>query len=133
MPHDRAIVEAAERAGLLIIYHNCGLSKVLLELMADTGACVIEPLAFPNAGGDADLAEARSRIWQRVCLRGGLDTEIVVKGGWRSINAETVRCLRPAARDGGYILGPVGPICDAPFANLMALAVCVKAVSPDYI
>jgi uroporphyrinogen-III decarboxylase len=105
---DRAIVDAINEEGLVTVFHVCGRSKALLELMADTGADGIETLTPPSAGGDVQLADAKRRVGHRVCLRGGFDQHVLARGEKEEI-ASTVRaCLDDALEGGGYILGPTG-------------------------
>jgi uroporphyrinogen-III decarboxylase len=128
--HDKMLIEAAKENGLITIYHNCGRSDALLEGMADTGAHAVETLAPRVVGGDVDLADAKRRIGSLVCLRGGMDTTVIEKGDRGAITAEVKRCLQAAARGGGYILGPVSPIYEAPFENLEHFAdVAIKMSS----
>jgi hypothetical protein len=105
---DKVIVDAIHEEGLVTVFHVCGRSAALLELMADTGADGIETLTPPSAGGDAELGEAKRRVGHRVCLRGGFDQHVLARGDGEEI-ATTVRaCLDDASEGGGYILGPTG-------------------------
>ena len=45
----------------------------LLERIADMGPDAMETLTPPGMGGDVDLAEAKRRVGERVCLVGGWD------------------------------------------------------------
>lgn len=105
---DRSIVQAIHEAGLPTVFHICGQSRALLELMADTGADGLETLTPPTAGGDVDLGEAKQRVGNRVCLRGGFDQHVLAKGDEAEIMSSVRRCLDQAAEGGGYILSPSG-------------------------
>ena len=108
LPGDRAIVEAMHDAGLLVLYHICGRSNALLELMVETGADAIETLTPGLAGGDVDLADAKARVGHKVCIRGGLNQHSLVGATGDEIREEVWRCLDAAAGGGGYILAPSG-------------------------
>jgi hypothetical protein len=108
LPEDRLIVEAMQEAGMLVLYHICGRSSSLLELMAETGADGIETLTPPEAGGDTDLEDAKRRVGSRVCLRGGFNQHFPVGRSADEVEKEVRRCLDAAARGGGYILAPSG-------------------------
>ena len=45
----------------------------LLEQIADMAPDVMETFTPPSIGGDTDLAEAKARIGDRVCMIGGFD------------------------------------------------------------
>jgi uroporphyrinogen decarboxylase len=105
---DQRIVGAIHEVGLPTVFHVCGRSQALLELMADTGADGIETLTPPPAGGDVSLSDAKRRVGDRVCLRGGFNQHVLAHGDETQI-VETVQCcLEQAAEAGGYILGPTG-------------------------
>ena len=105
---DKAIVDAIHEEGLLTVFHICGRSSALVELMADTGADGIETLTPPSAGGDVTLADAKRRVGHRVCLRGGFDQHLLARGDEEEIASNVWSCLDEASEGGGYILGPTG-------------------------
>lgn len=105
---DRAIVKAIHDAGLPTVFHVCGRSQALLELMVDTGTEGIETLTPASAGGDVDLGEAKRRVGHRVCLRGGFNQHVLAQGDEAEIVNTVRRCLSQASEGGGYILGPTG-------------------------
>jgi uroporphyrinogen-III decarboxylase len=131
--NDRRIIDAASSKGLLTIFHNCGRSNALLEGMARTGASAIETLAPQIIGGDVELSNAKRRVGRTVCLRGGMDTNVLENGILNEIDEEIDRCLRAGANGGNYILGPASPIQDAPFENLEYFAAQVKKISPKFL
>ena len=67
-PYETECVEAAHDAGYMVSFHNCGRATLLLEDMADTGPDAIETLTSSRSSGDVDLADAKQRIGDRVCL-----------------------------------------------------------------
>ena len=105
---DKAIVQAINATGLPTVFHVCGRSDALLELMAATGADGIETLTPPTAGGDVDLGKAKQRVGNQVCLRGGFDQHVLARGDEKEIVSTVERCLVQAAEGGGYILQPSG-------------------------
>lgn len=105
---DRHIVRAIHDAGLPTVFHVCGRSKALLKLMADSGADGIETLTPLSAGGDVDLGDAKQRVGDRVCLRGGFNQHVLARGNEAEMVEAVRRCLDQASEGGGYILGPTG-------------------------
>jgi hypothetical protein len=105
---DRRIASAIHEAGLPTVLHVCGRSQALLELMAETGADGVETLTPSPAGGDVDLGDAKQRVGDRVCLRGGFNQHVLAHRDETQIVETVQRCLEQAAKAGGYILGPSG-------------------------
>lgn len=102
----------------LIYIHICGNSAPILEMMADTGAHVVEPL---DPLGGVSVADAKRRIGDRVALMGGVNTLTLARGTPDEVRAEAIR----KCREGGpyaYILaaGDMVPP-DTPMENLLAM------------
>ncbi len=76
-PYETECVQAAHDAGYLVSFHNCGRATLLLEDMADTGPDAIETLTSSRSSGDVDLADAKQRIGDRVCLFGGFNEHLL--------------------------------------------------------
>ena len=113
-PYDSTLIEAAAKVDKRIVYHTCGGMMPILEDIADMGPAAIETLTPPGMGGDVDLAEAKRRVGDRVCLIGGYD-----QGRFflRSTPAETRKAVREAFKaageGGGFILSPSDHFFDA--------------------
>ncbi len=121
LPFDQELVRAAQEKGLLVILHNCGKARRLLDLMVETGADALETLAPPTSSGDVELAEAKRRVGDRLCLCGGFDERVLADGGVEQVRAEVRRCMKAAAKGGGFILRTAGQILDAPPENMEAM------------
>ncbi len=106
------------RQRILIYIHVCGKSGPILEMLADTGAHVVEPL---DPLGGVSVVDARRRIGSRVALMGGVNTLTLGKGTPEEVRAEAIqKCREGGPR--GYILaaGDMVPP-ETPLANLQAL------------
>lgn len=91
--------------GLISLLHICGKSNDILEGVAQTGARIFESLDPPSLGGDVDLADAKRRVGDRVCLKGNLDAPGVIHPGPAdAVYDKCMECMRAAAAGGGYIL-----------------------------
>ena len=121
LPFDRELVRSAHEKGFLVIFHNCGKARRLLELMADTGADALETLTPPTSSGDLELAEAKRAVGDRLCLCGGFDERVLADGTVEEVRAEVRRCALAGAQDGGYTLRTAGQILAAPPENLEAM------------
>jgi len=122
-PYDAELISLAHQAGQRIVYHTCGGMMPILERIADTGTDAMETFTPPAMGGDTDLAEAKRRIGQRVCMIGGFDQFHYFKGCTEQETRQRVReCFAAAGRDGGYILSPSDHFFDAEVPLLRAFA-----------
>lgn len=115
----------AERQFVNHFRHKCltyicipGKSDLILEMLADTGAHMIEPL---DPLGGVSVADAKRRVGHRAALMGGVNTLTLAQGAPEQVRAEcTGKC-----REGGpygYVLG-VGDMvpADTPLRNLRAM------------
>ncbi len=112
-PYETECVTAAHEAGYMVSFHNCGRAKILLEDIADTGPDAVETLTSDRSSGDVDLADAKQRIGDRVCLFGGFNEHILHEGDAPAVREEVKRCLDAAMDGGGYVLRSTGQIFDA--------------------
>ena len=101
------------RRGYLVSFHNCGRATLLLEDIADTGPDAIETLTSSRSSGDVDLADAKRRIGDRVCLFGGFNEHLLHEADADAVREEVERCLEAAMEGGGYVLRSTGQIFDA--------------------
>jgi MtaA/CmuA family methyltransferase len=103
---------------VLIYLHICGNSNPILEMMADSGAHVVEPL---DPLGGVSVADAKRRIGQRVGIMGGLNTVTLSQGTPADVRAETIQVCREGGPH-GYVLaaGDMVPP-DTSLENLQAM------------
>ena len=122
-PYDRELIAEAHRVGQRVVYHTCGGMMPLLEQIADMGPDAMETFTPPALGGDADLAEAKARIGDRVCMIGGFDQHSHFKGCTPDETRRAVRrCFDAAGGGGGYILAPSDHFFDADVELIEAFA-----------
>ncbi|MGO9242126.1 MAG: uroporphyrinogen decarboxylase family protein [Bryobacteraceae bacterium] len=113
-PYDSELIAEAHAAGQRIVYHTCGGMMPLLERIAAMGPDAMETFTPAAMGGDVDLAEAKRRIGEKVCMIGGFDQFHFFKGGTEAqTRAEVRRCFEAAGAGGGYILSPSDHFFDA--------------------
>ena len=111
----------AHEAGQKIVYHTCGGMMPLLEMIADMGVDAMETFTPPSMGGDADLAEAKKRIGDKVCIIGGFDQFNFFKDCSPDKTREAVRtCFQEAGEGGGFILCPSDHFFEADLECLKA-------------
>ena len=113
-PYDRELIATAHAAGQRITYHTCGGMMPILELIADMEPDAMETLTPKAMGGDMNLAEAKARIGDKVCMIGGFDQfHFLVNCTPEKTRAEVRRCFEAAGEGGGYILSPSDHFFDA--------------------
>jgi len=111
-------VDHFKNRDILIYMHICGNSKPILEMMADTGVHVIEPL---DPLGGVSVADAKQRVGERVALMGGVNTVTLSQGTPAEVRAESIQKCREGGPH-GYILaaGDMVPP-DTTMENLQAM------------
>lgn len=115
--HHRA-ARAFQSLGVKVYLHICGNSEPILTLMADTGVDAIEPL---DVDGGVRLERVRRAVGDRVSLKGGVSTLLLLNGTPDEVYAESRRCIEILGPT-GYILGSADDIPrDAPFENIEAI------------
>jgi uroporphyrinogen decarboxylase len=120
-PYDAPLVAAAHSAGQRIVYHTCGGMMPILEALAGLGADSLETFTPPSLGGDTDLAGARRRIGDRVCMIGSFDQARYLRECTPEETRRAVRaCFEAAGEGGGYILAPSDHFFEAEPALLEA-------------
>ncbi len=111
------VAAAVNKAGAISSLHICGKTGALLEMMAKTGAKILE------LDHMVDLAEAKQRVGNQVILMGNLNpTELLLSGTPEQIEREVKMCIEAAGRDGRYIVSSgceIPPL--APLENIRAM------------
>jgi len=102
----------------LIYIHICGNSKPILDMMAASGADVIEPL---DPLGGVQVADAKARVGDRVALMGGVNTLTLADGTAQQVRDEAIAKCREGGPH-GYILAAGDMVPPAtPLENLQAM------------
>jgi len=122
-PYDSKLIAVAHEAGQRIAYHTCGGMMPLLEDIAAMGPDAMETFTPPEMGGDTDLAEAKRRIGDKVCMIGGWDQHHYFQGCTEEETRAAVRrCFEEAGAGGGFILSPSDHFFDADVDLIAAFA-----------
>jgi hypothetical protein len=125
--YDTELSRIIHKYGGVVYYHNHGDVDQFLEKFAELEIDALDPLEVPPYG-DVDLADAKRRIGDRICLVGGLDDMEVLE----SMDEETVKemgrkCLEAAGPD-SYVLGGTasGTYTEKAARNFIALVDVAK-------
>jgi uroporphyrinogen decarboxylase len=111
------------QAGIISHLHICGRSWPLVEIVAEhTDVDVMEPMEEPP-GGDVDLAEAKRRVGDKLCIKGNINTfEFMLRATPAQVEEKCKRAIDAAGADGGFVLS-TGDQCgrDTPHANIFTM------------
>jgi uroporphyrinogen-III decarboxylase len=114
VPYDSELIALAHQAGQRIAYHTCGGMMPILEQIAAMRPDAMETFTPPAMGGDVNLAEAKRRIGDKVCMIGGFDQfHYLINCTPEETRAAVRRCFEAAGGGGGYILCPSDHFFDA--------------------
>ena len=123
LPFIKAASRICREAGVISHLHICGRSWKLVEITADqTDVDVMEPMEEPP-GGDVDLAEAKRRVGDRLCIKGNINTfGFMLNATPAQVEEKCKRLIDVAAPGGGFVLS-TGDQCgrDTPHANLFKM------------
>lgn len=122
-PFDSVLIEAAHEAGQRVVYHTCGGMMPILEDIAAMKPDAMETFTPPEMGGDTNLAEAKKRIGDKVCMIGGFDQFHYLVGCSPKDTKDYVRkCFENAGGNGGFIICPSDHFFDAEIELIRAYA-----------
>jgi hypothetical protein len=118
--YDRRLVKLIHQHSRLAFMHCHGKVNSLLERIADIGVDGLHPLE-PPPSGDVDLADAKKRIGNRMCIIGNVQLDDLTRCGRRELEEKCINAIRQAAPGGGYVLEPTAtPLPDTPIENIVA-------------
>ena len=101
IPVLKELVDEARDLGVYVMKHTDGNIWPILDLIVDTGINGLHPID-PNAG--MDLGEVKEKYGHRVCLMGNVDcAHVLTWGTLAEVREDVKRCVRQAAKGGGYI------------------------------
>ena len=122
-PYDTELIRLAHEAGQRIVYHTCGGMMPILELIAAMNPDAMETFTPRGMGGDTDLAEAKKRIGDKVCMIGGFDQFHFFNGCTpEETRKEVRRCFEAAGEGGGFIISPSDHFFDGEVELIAAYA-----------
>ena len=103
-PYERRFFESlnplAESGGASTVLHFCGNMTLVLDLMAETGAHILE------LDHKVSLKTAKERVGHRVCLMGNIDpVEVLWRGTPESVDRAARQAIAEAGLGDGFILG----------------------------
>jgi MtaA/CmuA family methyltransferase len=98
LPLNTHVISEIKKTGLPVFYHMCGKVDHVVDLMAETGADVLELDSF------TDLQAAYEKTAGKICIEGTVDTvSSLLRGTSRTVYDESRRVIE-TARGRGLIL-----------------------------
>ena len=121
LPLIKENVELIHSYGAYVDYYDDGKMDAVLVDLADAGVDIVETLAPPPLG-DIDLASAKQRIGDRVCLKGHLDqVNLICFGKPHQIREAVRKAIEVAFPGSGFIIGTADSIRpESPPENIRA-------------
>jgi uroporphyrinogen decarboxylase len=98
LPYQQRLTARLRELGVPSVLHICGKADGILEAIASSGVDCFE------ADWQVELAEAKTRIGNRVALKGNLHTTRLVQSSPDEIYREACRAIESAMAGGGFIL-----------------------------
>jgi hypothetical protein len=121
------IKEVRKKTDVPLVRFISGKISHLLEIEAGAGIDALEVLE-PVPTGNVDLADAKRRIGNQICLKGNLDPIYVLeRGSIKEIEKQVQWCIDAASNNGAYIFSTADEVTPiTPEENMHAMVECVK-------
>jgi len=121
LPLIKENVELIHSYGAYVDYYDDGKMSAVLEDLVDAGVDIAETLSPPPLG-DVDLADAKRRVGDRMCLKGHIDqVNLICYGEPEQIRQAVREAMDNAKHGGGFIMGTSDSIRpESPIENIQA-------------
>ena len=106
LPYDRRVIAALKAEGVDGFLHVCGRSRHLMDGLACSGADCLE------LDAKVDLADVFAKVGSRMCIRGNVDTILLLNGPVERIEEAALVCLAKSRAAGGRLI--LSPGCGVP-------------------
>jgi uroporphyrinogen-III decarboxylase len=104
LPYESQIARAVRAHGVHVYTHTCGAINDRLEMMVEAGVSGIECLDPPPLG-DVRLNEAKSRVGNKVFIKGNIDpVNVMLSGTVETVRKDAEYRIEMGKPGGGFIL-----------------------------
>jgi len=127
LPYDRKMHDSLHALGFKVVYHTCGGTLGIEELIVANGADASETLAPPSIGGNQEPWEFKRKVGGRLALIGGLDQHNVLTVGSKDeIRRVVQKLFQTVGDDGGYVCSASDHFFETPVENLAVFAAAAR-------
>ena len=127
-PYEQKCLDAIHGQGKFSVYHNCGVARNFYPNYHEMGMSLWETIS-PPPQGDNDLAEAKAKLGNQICLLGNLDQVNFLKTASPSEVAERTSQTIKTAMDGGRYIFSTSDYLEksTPRRNVVAMIEAAKS------
>lgn len=106
LPYDQRVIAALKAERVHAFLHVCGGSRHLMDGLARSGADCLE------LDAKVDLDDVFSKVGSSICIRGNVDTILLLNGPAVGIEESALACLAKSRAAGGRLI--LSPGCGVP-------------------
>lgn len=119
-PWFRRIKAVCQARDVPLLYHSDGTFWQVLDDILDIGIDAIHPVEPKGMG--ADIPALKAQVGDRLCLVGGVDLDILIRGDQQDVVRETRRKLEQGSPGGGFMIGSSNTVTDSvPLTNYQTM------------
>jgi len=127
LAYDQKIHDALHDLNFKIVYHTCGGTLGIEEMIVANGCDVSETLAPISIGSNQEPWEFAVKVCDRLALIGGIDQfNALTNGSKEDIRAKVFELFEEVGSNGGYICSASDHFFETPTENLKAFADAAK-------
>ena len=99
-PYMKRMADVAHEAGLLFIYHGCGMVTDVIDELIELGVDVLHPIQ-PQA---MDIYKIKEKYYKRLAIVGNIDVGILTRSTPERIETDVKEHIERLAPGGGYAI-----------------------------
>jgi len=123
LPYDRKMHDALHDLDFKAVYHTCGGTLGIEDMIVANGADASETLAPVSIGGNQEPWDLKRKLGRRLALIGGLDQHnTLTVGSHEDIRRAVRRLFETVGHEGGYICSASDHFFETPVEKLAAFA-----------
>lgn len=126
-PYEQKCLDAIHNEGKFSVYHNCGVARNFYPNYREMGMSLWETISAPPQG-DNDLADAKARLGDKICLLGNLDQVSFLKTASPAEVSECSARIVGSAKSGGRYIFSTSDFLEktTPRENVVAMIAAAK-------
>ncbi len=126
-PYDARMHDALHDLGFKVVYHTCGGTRGIEELIVANRTDATETLAPLSIGGNQEPWELKQKLAGRLAMIGGVDQfSVLTSGTPADIRGAVHTLFEKVGPQGGYICAPCDHFFDTPPENIQIMAIAAR-------